>query len=103
MKSKKNTRPAAHPPSPAPAGSELRTWDVWWGCEHHCNLGTVYAHSREGALMTARLMYPRVLDVDEVPNDEHEPPEAAAAGSRTHTDTTGCLRLAPCSGSAILS
>lgn len=61
----KKLKRTTNPPSPEPAGSELREWDVWWGCEHHANLGTVYAHSKEGALMVARLMYPRVMDVEE--------------------------------------
>ncbi len=33
------------------------------------------------------------------PYDEHEPREAAAAGSRTRTDGNGCFPSAQCSGS----
>ena len=33
-----------------------------------------------------------------VPNDERQPPEAAATRSRLHADNIGCLRLAARSG-----
>src|ERR1035437_3047539 len=77
-------------PSAPPAGSVLKMWNVWWGCEHHCNLGEVYAHGKEGALMVARLMYDRVLDVAECPtigsaesspNARTEPPPTGDSGT----------------------
>ena len=73
----------------------------WWIGGSHYDEGLCYDCILAGMrVIMAGVEYAQehMQEIGELPpNVEHEPPEAAAAGSGTQTDRTGCLPLAQCS------